>query len=69
MLNIDEIRKKEQVAIADIADYLGVRSATITDKISGKYDFKFGEAQKIRDKFFPSYDLVYLFSEKIPANA
>ncbi|HFI0586265.1 TPA: helix-turn-helix domain-containing protein [Streptococcus suis] len=64
MLNIDEIRKKENVSIVDIADCLGVRSQTVSDKISGLYDFKLGEAKKIRDTFFPQYDLLFLFSEK-----
>ena len=64
MLNIDEVRKRENVSIVDIADCLGVRSQTVSDKINGTYDFKFGEARKIRDTFFPKYDLVFLFSEK-----
>lgn len=64
MLNIDEIRKKENVSIVDIADLLGVRSQTVSDKINCIYDFKLGEAKKIRDTFFPEYDLLFLFSEK-----
>lgn len=64
MLNIEEIRKKEGVSIVDIADSLGVRSQTVSDKLNGRYEFKFGEAKKIQKEFFPSYDLVFLFSEK-----
>lgn len=64
MLNIDDIRKRENVAIVDIADLLGVGSKTVSEKIAGKRDFKFNEAVKIRDAFFPAYDLVFLFSEK-----
>lgn len=64
MLNIDDIRKKENVSLVDIADCLGIRSQTVSDKINGIYDFKFGEAKKIRDTFFQKYDFVFLFSEK-----
>ena len=64
MLNIDDIRKRENVAIVDIADLLGVGSKTVSEKIAGKREFKFNEAVKIRETFFPAYDLIFLFSEK-----
>ena len=59
--NLVEARKNKKIAIADMADLLKVRSATITDKIQGKYEFKFSEAVAIREAFFPEYDLAYLF--------
>lgn len=64
MLNIDEIRKRENVAIVDIADLLEVGTKTISEKIAGKRDFKFNEAVKIKETFFPAYDLIFLFSAK-----
>lgn len=64
MLNIDDIRRRENVAIVDIADLLGVGSKTVTEKISGKREFKFNEAVKIKEAFFPAYDLIFLFSAK-----
>lgn len=64
MLNINDIRKREGVSIVEMADLIGVRYQTLSDKLNGVYDFKFGEAKKIRDEFFPSYDLSFLFSEK-----
>lgn len=64
MLNIDDIRKRENVAIVDIADLLEVGSKTISEKIAGKREFKFNEAVKIKETFFPAYDLIFLFSAK-----
>lgn len=62
MLNIDTIRKLKGVSITEIADFLEVRTQTISDKIKGDYPFKFEETVKIQRKFFPEYDLIYLFS-------
>lgn len=65
MLNIDKARKEKGVAIVDMADFLGVRAQTISDKINGTYDFKFTEALSLQRKFFPEYDLEYLFSKAV----
>lgn len=65
MLNIDKARKEKGVAIVDMADYLGVRAQTVSDKISGTYDFKFTEALALQQKFFPEYDLEYLFTKAV----
>ena len=56
MLNIDIARKEKGISIVDIADYLSVRSQTVSDKLKGKYPFTFQE------KFFPEYELKYLFT-------
>lgn len=45
----------------DLAKGLGVRNATVADKINGKYSFTLDEAFKIRDQFFPGLDIEYLF--------
>lgn len=62
MLNIDEARKKKGISIVDIADYLCVRSQTVSDKLKGKYPFTFQEAMLVQEKFFPEYELKYLFT-------
>lgn len=62
MLNIDEARKKKGISIVDIADYLCVRSQTVSDKLRGKYPFTFQEAMLVQEKFFPEYELKYLFT-------
>ena len=62
MLNIDEARKEKGISIVDIADYLCVRSQTVSDKLRGKYTFTFQEAMLVQEKFFPEYELKYLFT-------
>lgn len=62
MLNIDEARKEKGISIVDIADYLCVRSQTVRDKLRGKYPFTFQEAMLVQEKFFPEYELKYLFT-------
>ena len=63
LTNLEEARQTKGVSLVDIADLLKVRRQTISDKISGLYDFKFDEALTIRDSFFPEYTLEYLFKK------
>lgn len=65
MLNIDEVRREKGITIVDMADFLGVRAQTISDKIKGKYPFTFEESLLIQEKFFPEYDLKYLFGKAV----
>lgn len=64
MLNIDEVRKTKKVTLVDMGDLLGVKYQTISEKIDGRSDFKFGEALLIQEKFFPEYELKFLFSKE-----
>lgn len=48
----------------DIAEFLGVRYATVIDKLNGRYDFSFNDALKIKRQFFPHHNLEYLFESK-----
>ena len=45
----------------DIARLLGLRIASVCDKINGKFSFKLDEAFKIRDKYFKDLTIEYLF--------
>ena len=63
MKNIEYIRKEKGVSLVDIADCLNVKYQTVREKINGDSDFKFGEALKIQQTFFPEFDIVYLFQE------
>ncbi|CQR23629.1 hypothetical protein BN1356_00001 [Streptococcus varani] len=65
MLNIELARKEKGVGMVDMADLLGVRYQTVSDKIKGKYPFTFEETVALQRHFFPEYDLVYLFSEAV----
>lgn len=44
-----------------IADLLGVRLATVYDKLNGKYSFTFSEALAIKETYFPEENLEFLF--------
>lgn len=72
LCNLEKVRKEKKVTLVDMADLLGVRYQTISDKIEGKSDFKFGEALLIQEKFFPEYEIKFLFSkseEQLGGNA
>ncbi|MDA3774963.1 XRE family transcriptional regulator [Streptococcus thermophilus] len=64
MKNIEYIRKEKGVSLVDIADCLNLKSQTVREKINGDSDFKFGEALKVQQNFFPEFDIVYLFQER-----
>lgn len=53
--------KKNKIAQSQISDLLGVRQATVSDKLSGKSRFYFDEAYKIKSEFFPHTEIEYLF--------
>lgn len=61
--NFEKIRKENGVTLVDIADLIGVKYQTVSEKINGSSSFKFEEALAIQEKFFPEYDLVFLFSQ------
>lgn len=64
LANLDKVRKDNEVTLTDMADAIHVRYQTVADKINGVSDFKFNEALLIQQKFFPEYDLKYLFARE-----
>lgn len=62
-LKAEMVRNK--ISNKDIADLLGLRTATISDKINGKFPFKLWEAFKIKNYFFPSLTIDYLFDASL----
>lgn len=64
MKNIEYIRKEKGISLVDIADCLHLKSQTVCEKISGDSNFKFGEALKVQQTFFPEFDIVYIFQER-----
>lgn len=64
LVNLDRVRKEKDISLADLADVLNVRTATVSDKINGKSDFKFSEAVKIHNLFFSEYEISYLFEKE-----
>ncbi len=57
--------KSKNVTTTQIANLLGCRIATVSDKINGSVEcgFSFSEASKIKKVFFPEYDIEYLFEK------
>lgn len=55
--------KSKNITTTQIANLLGCRIATASDKINGGVEcgFYFDEATKIKQVFFPEYDIEYLF--------
>lgn len=62
LYNLEAVRKEKGISLVDMADLLGVRYQTVADKINGISDFKFGEAMKVKNAFFPEYDIEFLFA-------
>lgn len=60
--NLNDVRKSKGVSLTDMADVLHVKYQTVADKINEKSDFKFKEAVQIQEKFFPEYQLKFLFT-------
>lgn len=59
--NLKAEMTRNEIQRKDIADFLGLRYATVVDKINGKYQFKLEEAFSIKKRFFPNLSLEYLF--------
>lgn len=48
----------------DLAKSIGVRVATISDKMNGKNRFYYDEALTIKKSFFPDLEIEYLFENE-----
>ncbi|TDQ39193.1 helix-turn-helix domain-containing protein [Aureibacillus halotolerans] len=54
------------VTMENVSKLLGVRLATVSDKVNGKYRFYYDEAHTIKHHFFPECSIEYLFAtEKV----
>lgn len=62
MSNLEAEMKRFGVTNADMQNLLGVSERTVRNKLSGETDFTYPEALKIRDTFFPSFRMEYLFA-------
>jgi hypothetical protein len=52
---------RNDIKIKDLSTLLGVRYATVCDKLNGKSQFCMNEAFMIKGQFFPNCSLEYLF--------
>ncbi len=54
---------RKQITIKMMSDYLGITRDTLGNKLSRKRTLNLDEAMKLSKKFFPEYDIYYLFQE------
>lgn len=61
--NLLEIMKAEEITFWQIAELLKCRYQTVRDIVNGerKRGFYYDDACKIQKKFFPEYDVAYIF--------
>lgn len=59
--NLESEMVRRKVNRSDLADFLQVRYATVSDKLNGKSNFTFDEALRIKRKYFQKSNLETLF--------
>lgn len=63
--NLDAELARHNIRRSDVArDIFNGRTATVSDKLNGKYPLLLEEAIAIRDHYFPQLELGYLFEVK-----
>mgnify|MGYP001499107902 CR=1 FL=1 len=62
--NLEAEMARQGLRRKDLAEVLDVRTATIYDKLNGKFPFTLNEAMRIRDSLFPNLTIDYLFSSE-----
>ena len=60
-LNLIGEMAKRKVKNESIAQELGIHRNSVYNKLNGESSFSVDEAIRIRDTFFPGYDIKYLF--------
>lgn len=61
LLNLKIEICRKGISAAEIAHFLGIRTETMSKKVTEKVQFTRTEMYKIHDEFFPETDLYYLF--------
>lgn len=51
------------ISVEEMAKGIEISVRTLHDKLSGRTDFTFSQAIKIRARFFPGCELEYLFTK------
>lgn len=59
---------RKQLTIGEIANFLDINRGTLSYKLAGIHSINLDEALRIARKFFPEYDIYYLFKELVPNN-
>ena len=62
--NLNAEMGRYNITQKSICNILGISSSTLSDKMTGKKDFKLSECKKIKENYFKNLCIDYLFSEK-----
>lgn len=62
--NLEAEMARKGITKSFIAEKMGMRYATLVDKLNGRYPLYFEQAVMIQKLFFPEYNLEYLFSSE-----
>lgn len=63
--NLEAELARHRITRKKIAEIWGVRQATVSDKLNGKYKISLEEALKLKIKLFPELSIEYLFEKAI----
>ncbi len=61
--NLEAEIARKRLHKKELGKTLGVRQATIYDKLNGKSKFTLKEALKIKNTYFPEMEIKYLFKK------
>ncbi|MEK3722263.1 MULTISPECIES: XRE family transcriptional regulator [Paenibacillus] len=61
--NLDAEMARRGIKRKDLACLFKNRTATVSDKLNGKYPFLLDEAFRIKETYFPDMPLDYLFKQ------
>lgn len=61
---LEEYTLRSGVRKKDIADLLGISPKTLWNKLRGESDFTFGEAVRIKNRYFPEVPIEQLFERE-----
>ncbi|MEI7027576.1 hypothetical protein [Paenibacillus sp. y28] len=67
--NLEAEMARSRLKKCELSKFLGVRYATVHDKMNGRSKFTLDEAVKIQKKFFPALSLEYLFWQQAQVTA
>lgn len=63
-LNLKAEMAKRNVTIKAVSELLEIHRNSVANKLEGESNFFIDEAVKIRDAFFPTMDIEYLFGKE-----
>lgn len=66
--NLNAEMSRYNITQKSICNILGINTSTLSDKMTGKKDFKLSECKKIKETYFKNLCIDYLFSEKAVSN-